>query len=220
MEERAMTVTPYITDYVEREIIPRYATFDRAHREDHVRMVIRQSLRLAQHMPTLNADMVCVIAAFHDLGLAYGRENHHRDSRKILESDAFVKGHFTPDQIRIMGEAVEDHRASAGHRPRSAYGLIVAEADRHIDPETIIRRTVQYGLAHYPGLDRDGHRRRTMQHLREKYGPDGYLRVWLPFSDNARNLRRLHALLADSNRINEIFERIFDEEAGEQKVGN
>ena len=42
-----------------------------------------------------------------------------------------------------MGEAVEDHRASSGHRPRSEYGLIVAEADRFIDPETIIRRPLK-----------------------------------------------------------------------------
>ncbi|MGM9852599.1 MAG: HD domain-containing protein [Muribaculaceae bacterium] len=220
MEQPSMTVTQEVTDYVEREIIPHYTAFDKAHREDHVRMVIRQSLRLAAHFPALNTDMVYVVAAFHDLGLAYGRENHHRDSRKILESDAFVCAHFTPAQIRTMGEAVEDHRASGGHRPRNEYGLIVAEADRHIDPETIIRRTVQYGLAHYPDLDRESHRQRAIRHLHEKYGPDGYLRVWLPFSDNARNLRRLHALLADQPRLNGIFERIFDEEAGEQKVGN
>lgn len=220
MEQPSMTVTQEVTDYVEREIIPHYTAFDKAHREDHVRMVIRQSLRLAAHFPALNTDMVYVVAAFHDLGLAYGRENHHRDSRKILESDAFVRVHFTPAQIRIMGEAVEDHRASNGHRPRNEYGLIVAEADRHIDPETIIRRTIQYGLSHYPDLDREGHRRRTIQHLHEKYGPDGYLRVWLPLGDNARNLKKLHTLLADQPRLDGIFERIFDEEAGEQKVGN
>lgn len=96
MEQPSMTVTQEVTDYVEREIIPHYTAFDKAHREDHVRMVIRQSLRLAAHFPALNTDMVYVVAAFHDLGLAYGRENHHRDSRKILESDAFVRVHFTP----------------------------------------------------------------------------------------------------------------------------
>ena len=94
-----MTVTQEVTDYVEREIIPHYTAFDKAHREDHVRMVIRQSLRLAAHFPALNTDMVYIVAAFHDLGLAYGRENHHRDSRKILESDAFVRVHFTPAQF-------------------------------------------------------------------------------------------------------------------------
>lgn len=205
-------ISPQIIDYVEREIIPRYASFDKAHREDHVRMVIEQSLKLIEHEPSMNADMVYVIAAFHDLGLINGRENHHKDSRKILEADKFIAVCFPPEQIRIMGEAVEDHRASNGHKPRNEYGLIVAEADRFIEPETIIRRTIQYGLANYPQLDKAGHYQRTINHLNEKYGPDGYLKVWIPWSDNAANLRKLQAFLADQPRLDAIFNRIFDEE--------
>lgn len=205
-------VSPEIIDYVEREIIPRYAAFDKAHQENHVRMVIEQSLKLAGYTPLMNADMVYVIAAFHDLGLVNDRQNHHKDSRRILEADEFVRVRFTPEQIRIMGEAVEDHRASNSQKPRSEYGLIVAEADRFIDPETIIRRTIQYGLANYPQLDRAGHYQRTIEHLNKKYGPNGYLKVWIPWSDNAGNLKKLHALLNDKSRLDEIFNRIFDEE--------
>lgn len=80
-------ISPEIIEYVERVIIPRYASFDKAHREEHVRMVIEQSLKLVEHEPSMNADMIYVIAAFHDLGLINGRENHHKGSRKILESD-------------------------------------------------------------------------------------------------------------------------------------
>lgn len=205
-------ISPQIIDYVEREIIPRYAAFDKAHREDHVRMVIEQSMKLIEHEPSINVDMVYVVAAFHDLGLVNGRENHHKDSRKILEADTFIASHFSPEQIRFMGEAVEDHRASNGTKPRNEYGLIVAEADRFIDPETIIRRTIQYGLANYPQLDRAGHYQRIIDHLFNKYGPNGYLKVWIPWSDNAANLKRLHILLTDQSLLDEIFNRIFDEE--------
>lgn len=205
-------VSQEIIEYVENEIIPRYAHFDKAHREDHVRMVIEQSLELAAHTPSMNLDMIYVIAAFHDLGLINGRENHHKDSRKILETDEFVKSHFSRKQIVTMGRAVEDHRASNRKKPRNGYGLIVAEADRLIEPETIIRRTIQYGLANYPELDIEGHRQRTLQHLAEKYGPKGYLKIWIPWSENAKNLKQLHALLSDKRKLNEIFDRIFAEE--------
>ncbi len=205
-------ISPQIIDYVEREIIPRYAAFDKAHREDHVRMVIEQSMKLIEHEPSINVDMVYVVAAFHDLGLVNGRENHHKDSRKILEADTFIASHFSPEQIRFMGEAVEDHRASNGTKPHNEYGLIVAEADRFIDPETIIRRTIQYSLANYPQLDRAGHYQRIIDHLFNKYGPNGYLKVWIPWSDNAANLKRLHILLTDQSLLDEIFNRIFDEE--------
>ncbi len=206
-------VTPEVEEYVEREIIPRYEAFDKAHRCDHARMVIDQSMHLAERLPELNVDMVYVVAAFHDLGLAYGREKHHTHSRAILEADAFVRGHFTPEQIELMGSAVEDHRASNGQAPRNSYGLVVAEADRFIDAETIIRRTIQYGLAHFPELDRDGHYRRTLEHLNAKYGPDGYLKVWIPWSDNAERLQKLRDIIADGAALEAIFTGIFAEEA-------
>lgn len=214
-ELKLKQVSPEIIEYVEQEIIPRYASFDKAHQEDPVRTVIEQSLKLAGHTSSMDADMLYVIAAFHDLGLVNGRENHHRDSRKILEADEFVKSHFTAEQVRTMGEAVEDHRASNSQKPRSEYGLTVAEADRFIDAETIIRRTIQYGLANFPQLDRAGHYHRTIDHLNQKYGPNGYLKIWIPWSDNARNLKKLHAILADKTRLDETFNRIFDEETEE-----
>ncbi len=196
----------------ESVIIPRYSAFDKAHREEHVRWVIEQSLELASHYPSVDMDMVYIIAAFHDLGLVNGRENHHRDSRKILESDDFLKSRFSSWQIRVMGCAVEDHRASGKEKPRSIYGMIVADADRMIDPETIVRRTVQYGLANYPNLDRNAHCRRVAEHLENKYGPSGYLKIWLPWGRNVERLGELHAMMSDKEKIDAFIYDIFDEE--------
>lgn len=147
---------PSLVAYIEAEIIPRYEHFDRAHGTDHVRTVIAQSLALAARYD-VDTDMVYTVAAYHDTGLANGRERHHIDAGRILAEDAELRRRFTEEQIGIMREAVEDHRASSDHPPRTIYGRIVAEADRVIDPATIVRRTVQYGLANYPALDREGH---------------------------------------------------------------
>lgn len=203
--------------YVESEIIPRYSCFDKAHREDHANAVIDRSLRLCDRIPGLRRDMVYAVAAFHDTGLCNGRERHHLDSAVILSTDPFILSHFSKPEIAAMATAVEDHRASNGTRPRNRYGLVVAEADRLIDPETIVRRTVQYGLSHYPDLDRDGHYRRTLQHLKEKYAPGGYLKIWIPWSDNAIRLKELHALIADEDSLFRMFSRIFQ---GERPINN
>lgn len=205
-------VRPEIVRHVESVILPRYDGFDKAHRRDHADKVIEQSMLLADRFRDADRDMVYVTAAYHDLGLVNGRERHHIDSGMILRSDPFIARHFTPGQVETMAEAVEDHRASGKSEPRSIYGLMVAEADRFIDADTIIRRTIQYGLSHYPELDRQGHYERTVCHLEEKYGPDGYLRVWIPESENARNLAALRAMMADRERMAEAFGRIFDEE--------
>lgn len=201
-----------LKDYIEAQVIPRYEAFDAAHRTEHVRTVISQSLALARHYD-VEIDMVYAIAAFHDTGLAHGRELHHIHSGRILLEDAFMQTHFSARQLAVMRDAIEDHRASSDHAPRTVYGRIVAEADRCIDPETVIRRTIQYGLAHSPALDREGQFGRCVEHLRKKYAEGGYLRLWIPESDNARKQEELRALIRDSIRLRETFDRIYRQEA-------
>lgn len=213
--EKSETMKPEIRrelrDYIEQRIIPRYRSFDRAHNLDHVRSVIDRSLTLAADRK-VNAEMVYTIAAYHDTGLINGREHHHIDAGRILEADTELRRWFSEEEIRTMREAVEDHRASSDHAPRSVYGRIVAEADRQIDPATIIRRTVQYSLAHCPGLDREGHFARCAGHLREKYGEGGYLRLWIEESENARQLGVLRQIIADAQRLRDAFDEAFDAE--------
>lgn len=204
-------MNPGLKRYIEREIIPRYEHFDRAHDVGHVRTVIARSLELAARYE-VDADMVYAIAAYHDTGLVNGRENHHLDAGRILEADTMLRQWFSQEQIHTMREAVEDHRASAKHAPRSIYGRIVAEADRLIDPATIIRRTVQYGLDHCPGLDREGHFVRCLEHLREKYAEGGYLKLWIPESENARRLEALREVIRDPELIRKAFDEAFDAE--------
>ena len=163
-----------LEQYIERTVIPRYEGFDRAHGTEHVRTVIARSLALARHYD-VSIEMVYAVAAYHDTGLAFGRERHHIDAGRILFEDRELRRWFSEEQLRVMREAVEDHRASSDHAPRSIYGRIVAEADRCIEPLTILRRTIQYGLAHYPQLDRQGHYDRFAEHLRKKYADGGYL---------------------------------------------
>ena len=201
--------------YIEQEIIPRYKHFDRAHGTDHVRTVIAQSLALAAHYD-VDTDMVYTVAAYHDTGLVNGRERHHIDAGRILAEDAELRRRFTEEQIGVMREAVEDHRASSDHAPRTIYGRIVAEADRVIDPATIIRRTVQYGLANYPTLDREGHYARCRDHLQKKYAEGGYLRLWIVESDNARRLEELRAIIRDPQRLRKLFDETFDAEAASE----
>ena len=197
--------------FVETEILPQYAAFDKAHNISHANKVIRASLDLARRLGA-DLNMAYVIAAYHDLGLSGPRAVHHLTSGKILKADARLKRWFSDDQLKIMKEAVEDHRASASRAPRSLYGKIVAEADRDIVPENIIRRTIQYGLANYPQLDTNGHWQRFVKHLDEKYGPNGYIRLWLQGSENERNLQQLRTLIAQPQQLRTVFDRIFQEE--------
>ena len=204
----AIAMNPALQQYVEQEILPRYDHFDQAHRRDHVLMVIQQSLEIASKLD-VNLDMVYAIAAYHDTGLCEGREHHHEVSAQIIKADARLRQWFTEEQIQTMADAAEDHRASAKQAPRTLYGRIVAEADRFIDPETIVRRTIQYGLDHYPELDQEAQYRRMVAHLKEKYGRGGYLKLWFPDSPNAARLEHLRQLIDDEQELARLFREFF-----------
>ena len=213
--------------YIYEEIVPRYAGFDTAHREDHALTVIGQAMKLMEDDrkngmegwdQAIDRKLLLAAAACHDLGLANGRERHHLDSGDIIRKDAILRTWFSEDEIEVIAQAAEDHRASGKSEPRSIYGKLVAEADRVIDGETIIRRTIQYGMTHYPELDRQGHIERAVSHLREKYGRGGYLKLWIPWSDNARRLEKLQDIIADDDaiymKVNDIFTELTNQDDG------
>ena len=204
-------MTPSLVQYIQTEVIPRYAAFDKAHREDHAQAVIERALAMGKNYD-INQDMLYAAAACHDLGLAVDRKTHHLESGKIIRADERLREWFSPEQIEVIAQAAEDHRASATAPPRSIYGCLVAEADRMIVPETIIRRTVQFGFSHYPELDKEGHWERTLEHLHEKYAEGGYLHLLIPGSPNEVPLARLRAIIKDTEQLRALFEQIFAEE--------
>jgi uncharacterized protein len=197
-----------------QEILPRYASFDNAHRQDHAESVINNSMMLATHYD-VDPNMVYTIAAYHDTGLCKGREIHHAASKQILLADTELRKWFSESQITMMGEAVEDHRASSSHAPRSLYGKIVAEADRDLDPDTVFRRTIHFGKEQYPDKSMEEQWERFREHMLNKYSAQGYIHLWLPHSPNEGNLREIRRIISNPPELRERFERIFDEISAE-----
>ena len=199
-----------LVEFIETKILPQYAAFDAAHNMEHVTRVIRHSLELVK-ITGADINMVYTIAAYHDLGMSGPRAVHHLTGGKILATDARLRKWFSPEQLKVMREAVEDHRASASRSPRSIYGKIVAEADRDLDTDIVIRRTIQFGLANYPQLDYEGQYRRFMEHMDNKYSKDGYIKLWIPNSPNAKRLNDLRNLIAQPAELRKAFDRIYHE---------
>ena len=214
-----------IDNYIYGVVIPKYAGFDAAHKEDHAQAVINQSMKLLDSMQkwmeaqaevdqqwlvAVDREILKMAAACHDLGLVNGRDRHHLDSGEIIRNDVNLRQWFNEEEIETIAQAAEDHRASGNNEPRSIYGKLVAEADRLIDADTIIRRTIQFGFKHYPELGREGHIARAIAHLKEKYGRGGYLKLWIPWSDNASALHALQDIIADVTSIRIEVERAYD----------
>ena len=198
-----------LMEFVETKILPRYNEFDSAHNLTHVTHVINRSLQLARQLGA-DMNMAYTIAAYHDLGLEGPRAIHHLTSGKILIADSRLRRWFSNEQLKIMKEAVEDHRASASHSPRSIYGKIVAEADRDLDPEHVFGRTIAYGLDHYPEKNKQEHWERFMEHMQNKYSSHGYIKLWIPGSPNEKSLKQIRELINQPQTLRRMFDELFD----------
>ena len=205
-----------LINHIESEILPRYEAFDKAHDRRHAFTVMSHSLQLTKFYD-VDIAMVYTIAAYHDLGLEAGREQHHTVSARIVREDERLRQFFTQEQIETIADAVEDHRASNTREPRTIYGKIIAEADRIIDADTIMTRTVQYGLSHYPTLTKEEHIERAVTHIHEKYGHGGYLKLWIPESPNAARLEEFRSMIDNAGRLKKHLEEIWDREQQDSK---
>lgn len=202
-----------LLDYINEEIIPRYDHFDKGHGRRHVLWVIQESLRLGAK-ENLDTTMCHVIAAYHDLGLEVDRKTHHTESARILLSDAFLSRFFTPEQMEVMAQAIRDHRASGKQPPKSLYGAVVADSDRQITEDDILRRCIQYGLKEYPTLSQEEHVRRSIDHLLGKYQSGGYMRLYLHDEVTLKRLEDLRDLLGREEELKRKLSRIYLEETG------
>ncbi len=196
--------------YLKDHIISAYEAFDLAHQPSHVYSIIENSMEIAKDFD-VDMDMVYVIACYHDIGMQYGRKDHHLTGGRFLYDDHELNLWFTEEQRTIMKEAIEDHRASSETPPRSIYGKIIAESDRDIEPMNIIERTVQFGFKHYPELSKNEHMNRAILHLEEKYGPNGYLKLWLKTKKNEAGLKEIHRMLEEPESLLKVIEAFYDD---------
>lgn len=207
-------VNKEITNYVEAEILPKYNKLG-GHTDKHIRQVIERSLRFYQQKPDLNIDMVYVIAAYHDLGRLINNETHNIESAKLLRKDKFIKEHFSDKEIDVMAEAIEDHRASLGHEPRSMYGKLVSSADRNTDINDMLSRVYDYTKHLHPEMSESKILEEARYHLRRKYSPDGYASNTMYFDDP--DFASVLIKVKEVTRNPEIFTKIMREHNSKRK---
>ncbi|MBQ9484879.1 HD domain-containing protein [Candidatus Saccharibacteria bacterium] len=175
-------ISAKVRKYIETRILPQYEKLS-GHAGGHIEQVIDRSLEFAKQAPGVNLDMVYIIAAYHDLGRLIDNETHNIESAKMMRANKFLLENFTAEEVETMAEAVEDHRASLGHEPRSIYGKIVSSADRNPTVESMLERAYDYNKLLHPDYSEDEIIEDVRVHIREKYSPDGYAAKTMYFKD-------------------------------------
>ena len=197
--------------FIER-VIEQYKNFDGAHDDEHARMVIKNSEYIAQQLmkyenEELDMDLVIVIAAMHDLGLAYDRKTHHIKSGEIVRKEKELRRFFTEEQIELIAKSVEEHRASYKGEYTSIYSKIVSDADRMNDIYTMISRTYKWNRKHYPEHNDEEIYDEVIIHLQDKYGENGYARFNTKYAEDVLNQTR--KIIMDNEEFDKIYEDMY-----------
>lgn len=197
-----------LIQYIEKDIFPLYERNEEGHGINHIKTVIKRSLEFAKRYD-VNINMVYVIAAYHDLGHFIDKDTHEIISAKMFMEDEKMKEFFSDEERNIIKEAIEDHRASSSHEPRTIYGRIVSTADRTIvDIDNTIRRSYSYGLKNYHNLNYEEQVERVYNHLKNKYGEEGYAKVYLEDKEFDESLKKLREALSNKEEFINRVKRV------------
>ena len=194
-------VNPELKKYIEENIFPEYSKNEPAHALGHIQDVINRSFELvAQNDIDVNLNMVYVIAAYHDIGHHIDSKTHEMISADIMSKDKNLSKFFTEEELKIIREAIEDHRASSKEEPRSIYGKIGSSADRNNTVEACLRRTYTYGKKLNPDATDEELFLRAYDVLQEKFGENGYAKYYFKDSQYEKFLKELRDLLKDKDK--------------------
>lgn len=200
-----------LVEYIEKEIFPLYDRNEFAHGINHIKTVIRRSLELADGYD-VDFNIVYTVAAYHDLGHFIDRKRHEIISAEMFMKDENIKRWFADEQRMVIKEAIEDHRASCNHVPRTIYGKIVSTADRTIvDMDNTIKRSYTYGKKNYIGLSEEEQCDKVYEHLVEKYGESGYAKVYLEDKEFDEAVSKLRQALENREEFIERVKRVVND---------
>lgn len=190
-----------LREHIEQDVFPEYQKNEPAHNLEHIQYVIERSFKFAQTVPDINLDMVYTIAAYHDIGHHIDPKRHEIVSAEIMQKDKKLKQFFSEEELKTIKEAIEDHRASSDHEPRSIYGKIVSTADRNNTVESCLFRSYSYGKRLHPDYSDEQLFERAYDHLKDKFGENGYAKFFFKDEEYEKFLAEIRELLSDKEKF-------------------
>lgn len=205
-----MAINEELKTYIENNIFPQYEKNENGHRIDHIHYVIDRCFELSKNID-VNEDMLFTIAAYHDIGHHINAKQHEIISAKIMYADESLKAFFNEEQLKIMKEAIEDHRASLDREPRSIYGKVVSSADRNTDVDESLRRVYFYSIEHFRDFNEEEHIEKCYRHVLEKFGENGYTKFYFEDEKYENYLKEMRYLLNSKEEFVVKFREIISE---------
>jgi len=204
--------------YVEKHIAPVYARNDKGHDKNHMLDVISWGNNIAQlvnKQKPINISAVYCACAYHDIELYRNRDSHHMISGGVVRKHAKkLSQWFNDEEIELIAQACEDHRASNPSIPRSIYGKIVSDADRApsaADIVNLIIRGWNFRRKHSPEMNNiDDIFENMFIYFNARYGKGGYANLILPESKKiiGPKWKKTRDILKSRQKFRKLFDQL------------
>ncbi len=160
-----------LKEYIEKDILPEYSLNDGGHNINHINYVLKRAFELAED---INPNILYTCVTFHDIACHIDRDNHEVLSAEKAYNDSFLNSFFSKEEMQIIKEAIEDHRASLEYIPRNIYGKILSSSDRKVDVKEYLIASLSYGIKKEPNLSKEDQIKRSYDYAQKKFGKEGY----------------------------------------------
>lgn len=191
--------------YIDNKIMIKYKDNNYGgHGWEHIQDVIMRSFELIKKFNLeVNPDLVYTIAAYHDIGYRQDPDNHEQVSSEIFMQDEMMKEFFNDEERTIIAEAIVDHRASLEYEARSIYGKIVSSADRAIDVDIMLKRSIAFQAEKHKSENPTIEQviEYSFKKLSSKYGNGGYAKMYFPDDKYKNYLEKMNKLFTDKNEF-------------------
>lgn len=186
-----------IVSYALNNVLPKYDSNIGGHGKDHIITVIYRSFEIIKEFGLdVDPKLIFIAALYHDIGYKKDPDNHEAVSSEMFLSDDEIKTYFTEYEIRLISDAIVDHRASLEYEARNICGKILSSADRETSVENMLKRSFLYQLDKHQNenpsvMDVINY---SYEKLSKKYGRQGYAKMYYPdkkYTDFLEEMRLL-----------------------------
>jgi len=167
------SVNKDLKKYIEKNIFPKYNLNDEGHNIDHINYVLKRAFELSSDLEIDN-NILYTCVCFHDIACHIDRKNHEILSAKIAKKDKFLNKFFNQNDMRLILEAIEDHRASLEYEPRNIYGKILSSADRKVEVKEYLKESISYEKNSDKNQTREEIIDKSYKYAIKKFGKDSY----------------------------------------------
>lgn len=204
-------ISPQIKEYITKNVIDEYKLNDNGHNINHINYVLKRAIELADDL--INADILYVCVMYHDIACHINRDKHEILSADIAYNDKFLNSFFNTEDLTIIKEAIEDHRASLEYEPRNIYGKILSTADRKVEVKRYLIASMSFHIKKNPNATKEETINHSYKFAIEKFGKNGYAvnKAYVKDKKYEKFLQELQYLIDNKNEYFDIASSVYDE---------